>query len=49
LFRHGEPRDAALLGRYQLYTRVKAALLLPMGPVRVAVLQAAKIGVRKKH
>jgi hypothetical protein len=28
---------------YQLYTRVKAAVALPFGPERVAVLQAAKI------
>jgi hypothetical protein len=38
-----------LLRRYQLYTRVKAALALPFGPERIAVLQAAKIGDRRKH
>jgi hypothetical protein len=49
LFRAGVPSDSALLRRYQLYTRVKAAVSLPMGPERVVALQAAKIGDRKKH
>jgi hypothetical protein len=47
LFMGGEPSDPALLRRYQLYKRVKAALSLPMGPERVAALRAAKID--KKH
>ena len=49
LFSRGEPSDPALLRRYQLYTRVKAALALPIGPERIAALQAAKIGDRRKH
>jgi hypothetical protein len=49
LFSLGEPSDPALLPRYQLYTRVKAALALPPGFERVAALHAAKIGDRKKH
>jgi len=49
LFRDGEPSDPALLPRYQLYTRVKAALALPPGLERVAALHAAKIGDAKKH
>jgi len=49
LFARGEPSDPALLRRYQLYKRVKAALALPMGPERIAALQAAKIGDRRKH
>jgi hypothetical protein len=49
LFRHGEPSDPALLRRYQLYTRVKAALALPPGLERVAALHAPKIGSDKKH
>jgi hypothetical protein len=47
LFRGGEPSDSALLRRYRLYTRVKAAVALPPGPERVAALQAAKID--RKH
>jgi hypothetical protein len=43
LFRGGEPSDPALLRRYRLYKRVKAAVALPPGPERVAALQAAKI------
>jgi hypothetical protein len=43
LFSRGEPADPAHLRRYQLYTCVKAALALPMGPERIAALQAAKI------
>jgi len=49
LFARGEPRDPALLRRYQLYKRVKAALALPIGPERLAALQAAKIRDDKKH
>jgi hypothetical protein len=49
LFRGGEPSDPALLRRYQLYKRVKAALALPPGPERIAALQAAKIDNRRKH
>jgi hypothetical protein len=49
LFRGGEPSDPALLPRYRLYKRVKAALALPAGPERVAALQAAKIDDDKKH
>lgn len=37
------------LRRYQLYSRVKAALALPIGPERVAALQAAKIAPGRKH
>jgi hypothetical protein len=47
LFRGGTPADPALLGRYRLYNRVKAAVALPPGPERVAALQAAKID--RKH
>ena len=49
LFARGEPSDPALLPRYQLYKRVKAAVALPPGPERIAALQAAKIGDHKKH
>jgi hypothetical protein len=49
LFGHGEPRDPALLRRYRLYTRVKAAVALPSGPERVAALRAAMIDDRRKH
>jgi hypothetical protein len=49
LFRRGEPCDPALMRRYELYKRVKAAVALPMGPERIAALQAAKIGDRRKH
>ena len=49
LFRGGEPSDPTLLRRYWLYTRVKAALALPMGPERLAALQAAKVNDRSKH
>ena len=49
LFSRGEPSDLALLQRYQLYKRVKAALALPPGPERIAALQAAKIDNRRKH
>ena len=49
LFRGGEPTDPALLRRYRLYRRAKAALALPMGPERVAALHAAKIDNRSKH
>jgi hypothetical protein len=49
LFACGEPSDPALLRRYQLYTRVKAAFSLPPGLELVAALHAAKIGDRKKH
>jgi hypothetical protein len=49
LFRRGEPSDPALQRRYQLYKRVKAALALPMGPERIAALQAAKTYDRRKH
>ena len=41
--------DPALQRRYQLYTRVKAALALPKGPERIAALQAAKIDDRMQH
>ena len=47
LFSRGEPSDPALLSRYQLYKRVKAARALPVGPERIAALQAAKID--RKH
>jgi len=47
LFRRGEPTDPVLLRRYQVCTRVMAALALPMGPERIAALQAAKID--RKH
>jgi len=47
LFRRGEPIDPALLRRYQLYKRVKAAFALPPGPERIAALQAAKVD--RKH
>jgi hypothetical protein len=43
LFRGGEPSDPVLLRRYQLHTRVKAAVALPFVPERVAALQAAKM------
>ena len=43
----GAPADPALLGRYRLYNRVKAAVALPPGPERVAALRAAKID--RKH
>jgi len=33
----------------RLYSRVKAALALPIGPERVAALQAAKIAPGRKH
>jgi len=46
LFARGEPSDPALLPRYQLYTRVKAALALPPG---LEALHAAKIVEGKKH
>ena len=49
LFSRGEPSDPTLLPRYQLYTRVKAALALPPGLERVAALHAAKIRDDKKH
>jgi hypothetical protein len=49
LFRGREPTDPALLRRFQLYKRVKAALALPLGPERIAALQAAKIVERRKH
>ena len=49
LFRGGEPSDPALLRRYRLYTRVKAALALPVGPERLAALQAARVDDRRKH
>jgi len=49
LFRRGEPSDPALLPRYQLYSRVKAALALPPGLERVTALHAAKIRDDKKH
>jgi hypothetical protein len=49
LFRSGEPSDPALLRRYRLYKRVKAAVALPPGPERVGALQAAKIDDRRKH
>jgi hypothetical protein len=49
LFSRGEPSDPALLPRYQLYTRVKAALALRPGLERVAALHAAKMGDDKKH
>jgi hypothetical protein len=45
----GEPSDPALLRRYRLYTRVKAALALPVGPERLAALQAVKVDDRRKH
>jgi len=35
LFSGGEPRDPVLVPKYQLYTRVKAALALPPGLERV--------------
>ena len=49
LFSRGEPSDPALQRRYQLYTRVKAALALPPGPKRIAALQAAKIDNRRRE
>ena len=49
LFRGGEPSDPALRRRYRLYTRVKAALALAVGPERLAALQAAKVGDTRKH
>jgi hypothetical protein len=49
LFRHGEPADPALLRRYQLYSRVKAAVALPPGRERVAALRASRIEADKKH
>ena len=49
LFARGAPSDPALLPRYQLYSRVKAALALPPGLERVAALHAAKIRERAKH
>ena len=49
MFGRGEPSDRALLPRYQLYTRVKAALALRPGLERVAALHAAKMGDDKKH
>jgi hypothetical protein len=48
LFSRGES-DPALLPKYQLYTRVKAALELPPGLERAAALHAAKMGHDKKH
>jgi hypothetical protein len=48
LFARGEPSEPALLQRYQLYKRVKAALSLPPGLERVR-LHAAKIRNEKKH
>jgi hypothetical protein len=47
LFRSGQPANPALLPRYRLYTRVKAAVALPPVPERMAALQAAKID--RKH
>jgi hypothetical protein len=49
LFSRGEPSDPALLPRYQLYKRVKAAVALPVGPERIAALQAAKIDNCRKN
>jgi hypothetical protein len=49
LFCRGEPSDPASMPRYQLYTRVKAALALPSGLERVAALHAARISDRRKH
>jgi hypothetical protein len=49
LFARGKPSDPALLSKYQLYTRVKAALALSPGLERVAALHAAKIGDRRKQ
>jgi hypothetical protein len=49
LFARGEPSEPALLERYQLYMRVKAALSLPPGLERVTALHAAKIRDEKKH
>ena len=46
LFRGGEPSDPALLRRYRLYTRVEAAVALPVGPERLAALKAYD---RRKH
>jgi len=47
LVRGEAPSDPALLRRSRLYTRVKAALALPLGPERIAALQAVKID--RKH
>jgi hypothetical protein len=49
LFQGGEPTNPALLSRYRLHKRVKAAVALPLGPERVAALQAAKIDDSRKH
>jgi hypothetical protein len=49
LFSGGEPSDPTLVPKYQLYTRVKAAIALPSGLERVAALHAAKVGDRRKH
>ena len=49
LFRYGEPADPALLRRFRLYQRVKAALALPAGPERVAALHTARIDDDRKH
>jgi len=49
LFSRGELSDPALLRRYQLCERVKAALALRMGPERIAALQAAKIDDCRKR
>jgi hypothetical protein len=50
LFRAGEPSDPALLPRYRLYRRVKCSdRAAAAGPERIAALQAAKIGERRKH
>ena len=40
LFSHGAPSDPNLLAGYRLYKRVKAALTLPAGTVRVAALHS---------
>jgi hypothetical protein len=49
LFSSGVTSDPTLVPRYQLYTRVKAALSLPPGLERVEALHAAKIGDDRKH
>jgi hypothetical protein len=43
LFKHGEPSDPALVRRYRLYKRVKAAVALLAGQERVVALRAARI------
>jgi hypothetical protein len=40
LFSHGAPSDPNLLGGYRLHKRLKAALTLPAGTVRVAALHS---------